>query len=740
MKKIYRTVSSCLLLFFLLTSNGRAQNNLAAGDIVFSSYQSDEDLTNTDFSGGTTNYVDRFSILILKAGGLAANTVIYFTDNGWNATTGNFISGLSEGFIQWTVPAGGIGFNNRVYFISRYTNGTMTWGAYTDAAGTTAAGSVYNVSGSNYMELSTAGDQVLAYQTGTATGSAGAYNDATRRFLSAVHANKEAGTTNAAWDGTNPYTGHQSSMPTGLTADATAIWLSSAVEWDDGKVTFPAASYTLCQQGLSPLAYATGNWKIQDTAFSDATAATIPNLTITPNDIIITSPVNQSVCTGQGATFITASSNGTNYQWQESTTADFASPVTLSESGLYINTNTRILTISSSFGLGGRYYRSVITNNCGLNYTAPALLTLNSGGLATSYTSVASSSWNNHYYYDGSCKLVARVVPAGANPFTYISKAQVWIENAVPVALGQPFVARHYEVITSNGATGTGTITLYFTQAEFNAFNAAPGSALDLPTGPTDNMGKANLRIGNFAGASGNGSGLPDYYSAPVSVIDPPDGNIVWNATDSRWEVTFDAANQGGFIVQTFASALPLNLLSFSGALNNSDVYLQWQTESEIHHDYFEVERSTDGQTFTAAGRIAGTNGSGTQRYSFVDAGAAQLSNSKLYYRLKMVSTSGDVEYSKIVTISISQAGSPVVSVTPNPFTTTLKIGLQMPEAARLAIRLNDITGKTLKSEYANVTSGYTLLPVTGLEQLTPGVYILSVTCHNRTYTYKLVK
>lgn len=114
MKKIYRIISSCIPILLLTALSARAQNNLSAGDIAFVSYQSDLDLTNVLF-GGTTNFEDRFSIVVLKSGGLAAGTVIYFTDRGWSTAANDFIAS-TEGTIKWVVPAGGIAFGTEIFF------------------------------------------------------------------------------------------------------------------------------------------------------------------------------------------------------------------------------------------------------------------------------------------------------------------------------------------------------------------------------------------------------------------------------------------------------------------------------------------------------------------------------------------------------------------------------------------------------------------------------------------------
>jgi hypothetical protein len=751
MQQFFRIAGSCLAILLLMGIHGYAQNNLAAGDIAFASYQSDKDLSNLDL-GGTTRYTDRFSIVVLKSGGLAAGTVIFFTDNGWNATTANFITGLSEGFIKWTVPAGGIAFGTEVYFISSYVDPTTSWAAWLNENGTSTAGTVTTESGTNYMELSSGGDQVLAYQTGPTAGPAAAYNNTTRRFIAAIHANVEPNvTTYAAWDGTSPAGGHQSSVPTGLTSGTNAFLLSQSTlpvttvgsgEYDDGKYNGTGA--TACSvTALSTAVNTYANMVLSNTAFAIG-ATSAHNTFVLNNPVSIgANPVLQSVCYGLTAAYsVNATGSGTlSYQWQESTDAAFTSPVTLTNNSVYNNVTTSALSILDNAGLAGRYYRAVVTNTCGPVNSNGATLALNSTLPTTAASLTQAVNTNNNLYYSSPCTLVSKVMPSGASPVTGNVTSKVWIESSVPTSIGQPYVARHYEITpATNSSTATATVTLYFTQAEFNAFNAAAGSTLDLPTGPGDAIGKANLRVGKFPGTSSNGTGLPATYANGGIVIDPNDANIVWNSTYSRWEVTVDVTGFSGFIIQTALGALPLNLVSFTGRLYNSDVVLQWQTESEVNHDYFEVERSTDGQIFTAAGRIAGTNGTGTQHYSFVDADAAQPGITKLYYRLKMVATNGDVEYSKVVIISVSDAGSPVISVTPNPFSSYVKLTVQMPEAGQLTIRLNDVTGKTLTTQRVNVTKGETTLPVTGVDHLLQGVYILSVQYNGRVYTYKLVK
>ena len=149
------------------------------------------------------------------------------------------------------------------------------------------------------------------------------------------------------------------------------------------------------------------------------------------------------------------------------------------------------------------------------------------------------------------CHLIATLQSQGATPVQGLVKAKMWREASVPVHDGHPFVARHYEITAAlNASTVTSRITLYFTQEEFDDFNAHSGSTTDLPVSG-DTSGIAKLRIIKYPGISADSSGLPGSYTGTPVLIDPVDQDIVWNNSLSRWEISFDVTGFGGCIVQT---------------------------------------------------------------------------------------------------------------------------------------------------------------------------------------------
>lgn len=501
----------------------------------------------------------------------------------------------------------------------------------------------------------------------------------------------------------------------GVAVAATRVWITGQY---GSNLTF------------SPLAALTSSGGGQDIFL----AALIASPTIS------TDPSNVTACSGLPATFsvVAAGGTGLSYQWQEATNSAFTGPVTLGNSGVYSGTGTTALSISDNTGLNGRYYRVIVTNSGGRDTSTGVLLTVTAPSLpATTTTETHTIGTNNNLSYGTSCAAIDKVVPLAGSPVSGSVTSTVWRESSVLTYGGQPYVQRHYQITPASGSTGT--VTLYFTQAEFDNFNSHPGSTADLPTGTADAAGKAALRISRFTGTSSNGTGLPGTYSTSGSaVIDPPDANIVFNMAFSRWEVTFDVNGFGGFFVQTFSGVLPVKLASFSARKAAADIQLQWQTTGELATDRFEIERSNDGRNFTAAGQVAATNNGAVKDYQWIDANAATVASS-LYYRLKIIDKTGSIEYSNTVIVS-SGRGAAFASVFPTAFSDRINLSLRLPKSGQLNVTLADLSGRILHRQTITSPQGYSTQTVRGLQGLASGVYLLSVEAEGEWITQKVVK
>ncbi|QEC43556.1 T9SS type A sorting domain-containing protein [Pseudobacter ginsenosidimutans] len=342
-------------------------------------------------------------------------------------------------------------------------------------------------------------------------------------------------------------------------------------------------------------------------------------------------------------------------------------------------------------------YDLTVTDNIGqvvaksFTISLPPVSIANEGADNAAFNISSSNTW----IANSACRLIARVVPNGTSPIGGPTSAFVKFEPLVPVfplVTGQPFVQRHYQITPASGASSaTGRVTLYFTQAEFNAFNAHPGATLQLPTNSTDAAGKANLRIGKYPGSSSDNSGLPGTYTGAVEVIDPNDADIVFNATENRWEISFDVEGFSGFIVQTSSAPLPVTWLRVTAFLDaQQKAQLRWEVQEANVENYL-VERSTDGVGYATISTII-SQGDGEHSYSFNE---STSHTGKVYYRIRQVDKDGRASYSQIMIVNNQQGGT--VTVYPNPSGGVMNLNITDRSLMNTVARLYNSDGRELQ-------------------------------------------
>ena len=111
-------------------------------------------------------------------------------------------------------------------------------------------------------------------------------------------------------------------------------------------------------------------------------------------------------------------------------------------------------------------------------------------------------------------------------------------------------------------------------------------------------------------------------------------------------------------------AALPVTLISFRGKNNGNNNVLSWTVANEKDLNYYELQRSNDGQNFSGISQI---NATGKSSYSFSD-NITPGTSSIYYYRLKSVDKDGNFKYSAVIKIRIPANGK-FAEVNPNPFT-----------------------------------------------------------------------
>lgn len=192
-------------------------------------------------------------------------------------------------------------------------------------------------------------------------------------------------------------------------------------------------------------------------------------------------------------------------------------------------------------------------------------------------------------------------------------------------------------------------------------------------------------------------------------------------------------------------------LFNFKGELNKltSEVNLSWETFQEYKTKLFRVERSNNGISFDSIGFV---NAGGTQvegaQYNFSD---PAFSGKNIYYRLKLIDSTGKETYSNKIKI----AQEPVVSaitpnasesksgliIFPNPVSSG-KVDMEFNSKSKDShgiLTITDLNGIKVFERKVNIENGLNKMNITIPSSIIPGIYIVDIKAQNNNYRSKLV-
>lgn len=274
----------------------------------------------------------------------------------------------------------------------------------------------------------------------------------------------------------------------------------------------------------------------------------------------------------------------------------------------------------------------------------------------------------------------------------------------------------------------------------------APPPATPSSTSPSSIPIGSSVAV-TLTGTSSSGSGFFDPGSGFVNRIGVAiDGGVVVNSvtyvnpTTLTLNVNTTGAvfnstrlvtvtNPDGQISSaTIFAVLPVELASFTSIVNKNDVNLKWSTVSEENNSGFDVERKLITESiWKKISFVEGRGNSNTQiNYEYSD---RKLESGKYNYRLKQIDYNGSHKYYDLS--SEVQVGIPSKFVLlqnyPNPFNPSTKIDFDLPENAKVSIKIFDISGKEVASilnEYR--TAGYYSNSFNA-NRLSSGIYFYSI-------------
>jgi hypothetical protein len=408
--------------------------------------------------------------------------------------------------------------------------------------------------------------------------------------------------------------------------------------------------------------------------YSNGTCTSSPSgiLLVLPSGAVPPGPTitaqSTSICVNQSTT-LTATGSGT-IKWYG------MNPTTLLGEGISIEispTNTRNYFATST--INGTC-TSTNSNQVNIALAVPTAATT----LPVSQDFVVAGP--ERILTDNECKIFAKFSssdPIGNEIFSKTINAKVSFDNTVKTFNGAPYVQRHFdfhptEALTP-GYSPYYSITMYFTQAEFDAFNVT--STVKLPVNQADLEGYAsNLRILHAYGTPNSLPATPGNYSSGNVIEDClACTSVGWSNEYNAWAVSISTIGFSGFFITAVgATSLPVTLVNFNASKAERSVILNWQTSEETNSDRFEIQHSADGKQWSMIGQVNATGESKTlQRYTYTHLTPGAGEN---LYRMKMVDVDATFAMSRIVSVQMDHTNE--LKVFPNPASGTISATSQV--------------------------------------------------------------
>jgi Secretion system C-terminal sorting domain len=234
---------------------------------------------------------------------------------------------------------------------------------------------------------------------------------------------------------------------------------------------------------------------------------------------------------------------------------------------------------------------------------------------------------------------------------------------------------------------------------------------------------------------------VTQYIFNPAGIWDVPGGWVTGNASgaDSLFGYATSTSTIGSF---TFAerrftlgtyspyNALPVKLLYFTALPDNGKVRLNWHVEQEVDTRMYEIEKSTNGTSFSKIAQQASLQ---KDAWIYTDYDAAPVSGWN-YYRLRITDKLNKQAYSGVAKVYFDK-NVPVVKLFPNPTTDVVNIQLPGAYAGKVTLQLYSSTGALISS--TRPSSPTVQLNV---RQLAAGSYFVQVVDGKDVKVYPFVK
>ena len=221
-------------------------------------------------------------------------------------------------------------------------------------------------------------------------------------------------------------------------------------------------------------------------------------------------------------------------------------------------------------------------------------------------------------------------------------------------------------------------------------------------------------------------------YSVPLTGFSMLPGAVTFRLYG--YGVTVSSGGTSRFVLDNISIMGSLFVLRLqietpgASAEENGDIKINWKADDITAGTIFNLQRSTDGSSFTNVYTTAEINNQVSQRYTFTDK-SIPASIQKIYYRVEAEEPGGIKQLSRIITVNrkislrlniekIAVRGSLLQAI------------VQTPSRGNYTIAVYSTSGTLLHRQQLLLDAGSQSVPVS-LQKLSKGMFVLSVSGNN---------
>ena len=211
---------------------------------------------------------------------------------------------------------------------------------------------------------------------------------------------------------------------------------------------------------------------------------------------------------------------------------------------------------------------------------------------------------------------------------------------------------------------------------------------------------------------------LPDLSINPTLYMGWEYRIIVGTTASDLTSPTCSYTSTQRLLLQGCDVILPIKVTSIKAQLDNGNGEVLWQVADQINVNHYELQKSTDGKTFSDVISIAPVAGN-VASYTAED---NSLSGGTTYYRIKEVDNNNVVSYSTVVTLN-EDGSADNIKIFPNPvsgqlFITTpsnikIESAVIIDATGRKVLQTGSLNNSTNSIEVSSLATGFYTLRLT---------------------------